>query len=143
MEKDKAYLDPMVFSFPVRVYYEDTDAGGVVYHASYLRFFERARVESLRELGLELNYLISQEDCQFVVREIQVEFLKPAYLDQSLVIYSKMTEVSGPKIRYNQQLRLKSEKDDLLCCAEVLLVCLNSRFQPRRVPKVLMRGVTA
>lgn len=129
------------FVFPVRVYYEDTDAGGVVYHASYLRFFERARVESLREIGVELKELLSGHKCQFVVRAIETDFLRPARLDQLLCVVTQVLEVRHASIRYHQKVYLDSTDGLLICSAKVWLVCLDPNWRPMRVPGVIIRGL--
>ena len=83
-----------IHSFPVRVYYEDTDAGGIVYYANYLRFAERARTEALRLCGFDQSDLMSDHQMAFVVRRCNVDFLKPAMLDDLLTIETRLTDIS-------------------------------------------------
>ena len=80
------------FSWPVRVYYEDTDAGGVVFYANYLKFFERARTEMLRSAGFEQDRLLSEESVIFVVRSISVDYLKPARFNEQIEVSAKIIE---------------------------------------------------
>ncbi|MFT8247044.1 tol-pal system-associated acyl-CoA thioesterase [Roseomonas sp. BN140053] len=84
--------------FPVRVYFEDTDAGGVVYHANYLRWAERARTESLRAMGLPHQLLIERHNLFLVVRRIEVEYLRPARLDDALVIETRVERLGGASL---------------------------------------------
>lgn len=103
--------------FPVRVYYEDTDAGGVVYHARYLHFFERARTEFLRSAGFSQQQLLAQ-NLAFVVKKMTLDYKLPARLDDLLVVESKISELKGVKIVFLQQLY----KDDVCLCESVVTV---------------------
>jgi acyl-CoA thioester hydrolase len=123
---------------PIRIYYEDTDAGGIVYHANYLKFFERARVESLRSLGFELTSLLHNDDAQFVVSSVQLEYLQSAHLDQLLYVVTEITEVRGASIRYKQSLCSETTEGTLYCQAHIRLACLNSQKRPRRLPGALL-----
>ncbi|AGH38125.1 thioesterase [Bibersteinia trehalosi USDA-ARS-USMARC-188] len=89
--------------FPIRVYYEDTDAGGVVYHARYLHFFERARTEFLREKGFSQQQLLA-ENLAFVVKKMEIDYKIPAKLDDFLVVESQILELKGAKIVFSQRL---------------------------------------
>ena len=88
------------FQWPVRVYYEDTDAGGVVYYANYLRFFERARTEMLRASGFEQDQLIDQHQIVFAVRSIEVDYLLPARFNQSLLVNVEISQFRGVSILF-------------------------------------------
>lgn len=92
-------------SFPVRVYYEDTDAAGIVYYANYLRFAERARTESLRFGGIDQSELLSGEGIGFVVRRCTVDFLKPAMLDDLLTIQTRLTDIGRVSVHMHQVIR--------------------------------------
>lgn len=102
--------------FPVRIYYEDTDAGGVVYHARYLHFFERARTEFLREKGFSQQALLAQ-NLAFVVKKMEIDYKIPARLDDFLIVESKIIELKGAKIVFQQRL-LKEE----ICLSEATVV---------------------
>lgn len=115
-------LTEKVFQFPVRVYYEDTDAGGVVYHARYLHFFERARTEYLRTLNFSQQTLINERNIAFVVKTVTIDYRLPARLDDLLVVESEISEVRGAAILFTQCLK----KDELvLCTATVKVGCVD------------------
>lgn len=126
---------------PIRVYYEDTDAGGMVYHANYLKFFERGRVESLRKQGFELNALLNEHDAHFVVHSMEIEFLSPARLDQLLYVTTEVVEVRKASIRYNQIAYLEAIEGRVLCRAKVKLACLNKQDRPRGLPEILSQEI--
>lgn len=125
----------------LRVYHGDTDAVGVVYHANYLRFFEQARVEALREAGLELNDLLKNHDTLFAVRSLEMSFLQPARLDQLLYVVTEITEVKHASILYNQEIHLDAEDGPLLCQAKLCLACLNTELRPRGLPQLLLQNI--
>jgi acyl-CoA thioester hydrolase len=91
--------------YAVRVYYEDTDAGGVVYHATYLRFAERARTEALRDVGIPHAELVRQFASMFVVRRIEVDYLRPAHVDDSLIVLTELLSVGGATVTLRQDIR--------------------------------------
>src|SRR5579872_1943212 len=92
-------------SFPVRVYYEDTDAGGIVYYANYLKFAERARTEALRLAGFDQSELKHEQKIAFVVRRCECDFLKPAFLDDLLTIETRLNDISKVSMRMRQTIR--------------------------------------
>ena len=123
------------FSWPVRVYYEDTDAAGVVYYANYLRYFERARTEWLRTLGFEQIDLATQFGIVFVVRSINVEYLLPARFNDALSICVELGSVGASRIVLIQ--RVAGEKG-LLVEARVRLACVNiAAMKAVRIPALL------
>ena len=91
--------------YPVRVYYEDTDAGGVVYHATYLRYAERARTEALREAGIPHAEMLQRFTLMFVVRRVEVDYLRPARLDDSLTVVTEPLAVGGATVTLRQDVR--------------------------------------
>ena len=120
------------FSWPVRVYYEDTDAGGVVYHANYLTFMERARSEWLSHLDLEHGPLAEQHDTLFVVRAVQVDYLRPARLSDLLAVDVAIAGVRRSSIVFRQSIR---RGDEVLVTGEVVVVAVSaSAFRPCAVP---------
>lgn len=129
----------MEYILPIRVHYEDTDVGGIVYHANYLKFFERGRVEGFRSQGVELSSLLKNHDAQFVVKSVELDFMQPARLDQLLYVVTKVVEVRHASIRYNQKVHLESVDGPLLCQANICLACLNSQLRPRGLPESLSR----
>lgn len=113
-----------VYEHPVRVYYEDTDVGGIVYYANYLKFAERARTELLREHGFDQSVLIETDHVAFAVKECQATFNKPAHLDDALVVRTRITELSGASFRMTQEI---CREDDVLVAINVRLACLNTK----------------
>lgn len=118
---------------PVRVYYEDTDAGGVVYHARYVAFCERARSDCLRLLGINQSEL---PDLFFVVRRMTCDFQRPARLDDLLEIHTRFTEMAGARIEIAQQVMLNGNS---IFRAEVTIALVDGRGRPRRLPEDLAR----
>ncbi len=112
------------FKWQVRVYYEDTDAGGVVFYANYLRFMERARTEWLRSVGFEHEQIINEHGLIFAVRNVTIDYKKPARLDDLLTVTSKLKSNRGASIIFQQS--INNEKDELLTQAEVKVACLNA-----------------
>ncbi|WP_300005921.1 tol-pal system-associated acyl-CoA thioesterase [uncultured Cedecea sp.] len=129
-------MSSSLFSWPVRVYYEDTDAGGVVYHASYIAFYERARTEMLRKQGFSQQMLLA-EHVAFVVRKMTVEYLAPARLDDLLEIQSEVKSMRGASMVFSQ--RIVNAENQVLNQAEVLIVCVDlSLMKPRALPKSIV-----
>ena len=129
--------DPKMFTFPVRVYYEDTDAGGVVYHAKYLNFFERCRTEWLRQLGYEQDELRADHNTLFVVSSLNINYLQPALFNQQLKVTAEVTEVGASRLIMEQQiLRAKGTKNlEAIVQGGVTLACVDSeKFKPKRIP---------
>jgi acyl-CoA thioester hydrolase len=125
------------FSWPIRVYWEDTDGGGVVYHASYLRFLERARTEWLRHLGIGQQALRETQDLVFAIRSVRIEFLGPARLDDELTVSVELVEARRASLRFHQTLRRNSDAT-LLVEADVRAACLTaSAFRPCPIPSGL------
>ncbi|MBF8292658.1 MAG: 4-hydroxybenzoyl-CoA thioesterase [Steroidobacteraceae bacterium] len=123
------------FMFPVRVYWEDTDASGVVYHASYLRFMERARSEWLRAIGMDQATLIRDERLQFVVVEAQIRYHRPARFDDQLQVSVLVTEKGGASVTMTQEIRRGSADGELLVSATIRAACLDSdSLKPRPLP---------
>lgn len=128
------------FSFPITVYWEDTDAGGVVYHASYLRFLERARTEWLRALGVSQSLLRERLDRVLVVRALRLEFLKPARLDDRLAATVGLLECRRASLRLAQRI---DRGEEVLIEAEVRVACLAaSDFRPRPLPDEVLAALS-
>lgn len=121
-------------SAPIRVYWEDTDAGGVVYHASYVRFMERGRTEFLRALGLTQTELHAQTGVLFVVRKITLDYLAPSILDDLLEVRTQVSAIGGASLTFIQHVM---REGTLLAAAEVVCVCVGSDKRPARVPETL------
>jgi acyl-CoA thioester hydrolase len=126
--------DGTVFHWPIRVYYEDTDAGGVVYHASYIRYLERARTEWLRAAGIAQSQLAAERGLLFAVSEIDVRFRAPARLDDTLLATCRLERRGGASLRFRQELR-RERDGELLVSADVRAGCLDAAtFRPRPIP---------
>jgi acyl-CoA thioester hydrolase len=110
------------FSWPLRVYYEDTDSGGVVYYANYLRFLERARTEWLRALGFGQAKLLAETGLAFAVRSLSAEYLKPARLDDELLVASRVESHGRVQVVFDQRI-LRGE--ETLLAAKVRIACLD------------------
>ncbi|GDX59585.1 MAG: Acyl-CoA thioesterase YbgC [Nitrosomonadaceae bacterium] len=120
------------FSLPVRVYYQDTDAGGVVYHSNYLNFMERARYEWLREMGFDIHSLVQVNKVIFMIRSLSIEYFKPALLDDSLQVSVKVKELGRSRLTLCQEV-LRGQT--LLAGAVVNAVCVGvDTLKPVSVP---------
>jgi acyl-CoA thioester hydrolase len=117
--------------FPLRVYFEDTDAGGIVYYANYLRFAERARTEMLRSAGIESGHLMRQDNITLTVKTCHVDYQKPAHLDDALKVYSRIIKVGGASF-YGQQ-KIKCYGSELVNI-QIKLACVNIHGKPTRLP---------
>lgn len=123
------------FYWPVRVYYEDTDHGGVVYHANYLKFMERARSEWLRSFGLEQDQLMAEHGILFAVHQMTLDFKAPALFNQQLNVSVELCDSNRVTLDFHQQVRLN---DKVYCQAQVRVVCLDAQTKkPRRMPPTL------
>lgn len=127
-----------VFALPVRVYFQDTDAGGVVYHASYVNFMERARTEWLRAHGYSNAGLMKEFGVVFVVRSLKLDYLKPALLDDLLAVTAQIKSAGRSRVALLQEVR--RGEDEVMVEGEVHLVCVNVQtFKPVSVPDVLRK----
>lgn len=121
-----------MFLWPISVYYEDTDAGGVVYHSNYLKFFERARTEWLKSMGISQTALLA-DDIAFVVKRAELDFRIPARFEQSLTVESEVIEMRKTSLTFRQ--RLMDDDGNCYCQADVLVVCVAlSRMRPKAIP---------
>ena len=127
------------FHHPMRVYWEDTDAGGIVFYANYLKFFERARTEWLRALGHSQQEMVETTGCMFVVQDTHVRYLRPARLDDLLVVTVDVTERGKASLRIRQQAwcadRLLAEGDIRIGCVE------RASMKPTRIPGPILEAI--
>ena len=131
------------FSWSVRVYYEDTDLGGVVYHANYLRFMERARTEWLRTLGFEQDVLREQHGVQFVVVGAKLEFTRPARFNDELKVSVSVKERGRASLVFAQEIRL-SAGHTRICSGEMRVACVDiGNFKPCPLPKAILAELDA
>lgn len=115
-----------------RVYYEDTDAGGVVYHANYLKFAERARTDMLRSLQINQSELRQEQGILFVVRNISIDFIKPAHLDNLLEVRTSVVKMANAKMELLQEIFCDEKR---LSSLDVTVVCVNNEFKPTKIPQ--------
>lgn len=118
--------------FPVRVYYEDTDAEGIVYYVNYLKYAERARTEMLRLTGREQFAMLKEEGIGFTVRSCTADYLSPAHLDDALEVHSTVNDVQGASLRISQRIW---RADRLLCDLRFRIAVMNRDGRPARMPK--------
>lgn len=121
---------------PVRVYWEDTDAGGIVYYANYLRYAERGRTELLRALGVEQRALAAETGLVFAVRRVEADYLAPARLDDALDVATSVSEARGASAVMRQEIRRGGET---LVRLRVVIACVGERGRPTRFPPALAR----
>ena len=149
------------FIFPIRVYYEDTDSGGVVYYANYLKFMERARTEYLRHLGFEQDEIIANEGVMFAVRSLTLDYLKPARFNQLLNVSAQLAQIGKASLLFAQRVELaagdpshagrdavndatQGAVSDILCAGQVKIACLDTRtLRPTAIPPRILREITS
>lgn len=125
------------FSWPVRVYYEDTDAGGVVYYANYLRYLERARTEMLRALGFEQDKLAQDHNIIFIVCKVTIDYLKPAIFNEELTVNARIAGLRKASMLFEQT--ILNKQNDLLCQAEIRIACINNKtMKPVSIPAFII-----
>ena len=129
-----------VSSLDVRIYYEDTDAGGVVYHANYLRYMERGRTEALRSLGFEQRNLKEEDDMVFALTRTDIRYRRPAMLDDLLTIKSELIVAKGAKMVFEQRIY---RGDTLLVDADITLACISTAGRPKRIPPQILARILA
>jgi len=134
----------MAFCWPVRVYIEDTDAGGIVYYAGYFRFLERARTEWLRSLGYSQEALRT-DDVLFVVREVQAKYLLPARLDDELMVSVRVESSRRASLVLAQQVfrRRNGGEDECLLQATITIACMNHAGRPKGIPAAVLKAMTS
>ncbi|WP_144214039.1 tol-pal system-associated acyl-CoA thioesterase [Shewanella donghaensis] len=127
----------MMFTWPISIYYEDTDAGGVVYHSNYLNFFERARTEWLKAMGVNQSKLLA-EDIAFVVKHAELDFKVAARFEQNLTVESRVIELKKASLVFKQC--LVDDKGTIYCEATIIVACIAlSRMRPRAIPSNIVQ----
>ncbi|MDJ0863599.1 MAG: tol-pal system-associated acyl-CoA thioesterase [Gammaproteobacteria bacterium] len=130
----------MTFSWPVRVYYEDTDAGGVVYYANYLKFMERARTEWLRQLGFEQDDLRQRDGVLFIVQHVDLDYLKPGRFNDLLQVSVRIRRRGRASMELAQE--VTRSPGELLCSGMVRIVCVDAAsLRPRPVPADVLKEI--
>ena len=118
----------------IKVYYEDTDSGGVVYYSNYLKFLERARTELINTIGLSNKILLDEYKTLIIVKSCNIEYMKPAKLEDKLLIYSSIESFNKASFIMIQNIK---KKDDLIIKAKLKLVTVNKEGKPIKIPSVL------
>ena len=130
------------FYWPVRVYYEDTDSGGVVYYANYLKFMERARTERLRAMGFEQDQLRKDQGILFTVHSVKVDFRRPALFNDALEVSAEISEQRRASLTFFQEIRRSSESH-VLCGGYIRIACVDARtFKPTSIPEFIRSELT-
>jgi acyl-CoA thioester hydrolase len=125
------------FKLQVRVYYEDTDAGSVVYHSNYLKFMERARTEWLRHIGFEQDILIEENEILFAVRHINIDFHKPAHFNELLNVKTHITDQRKASLVFEQI--IFNQTEEIICKARIKIACLNYKtMKPEPIPETII-----
>ena len=138
----------MAFEFPIRIYWEDTDAGGIVFYANYLKFFERARTEWLRSLGIAQQTLREQTGGIFVVTSAQLDYLRPSRLDDQLIVTAKLQSAGRASLTIQQQALLVNTNDPaisptLLCTGEIRIGWVDgTSMRPTRIPNRILEQLS-
>jgi acyl-CoA thioester hydrolase len=127
------------FSLPIRIYFEDTDSGGVVYHSNYLKFMERARTEWLSAVGIDQRHLQQDNHIMFVVHRIDIQYKLPARFNDHLIVKSELKDIGSSKIEFRQMIYRENE---MLIDASVDVACIDSeKFKPVRIPPTIKQAM--
>lgn len=130
------------FAFPVRVYWEDTDAGGIVYYANYLKFMERARTELLRTFGIHQSRLVQEQGIIFAIVSVNVEYRLPARLDDLLMVTCEVATEGRASFKFEQNVWRERVGGELLTTGRTRVACLDHKnLRPRRLPEALVQGI--
>lgn len=127
-------------NYSIQIFFEDTGADGIVYHANYLKYMERARTTFLQEKGLSLPALLDTFGIQFVVRSIQIDYSKPVRLQQKLIVVTELLDCRKASLIFKQRLYFdpKDEKT-IICSGEVVIACTNLQLKPCGIPEAVAR----
>ncbi len=130
----------LISTLPVRIYYEDTDAGGIVYYANYLKFFERGRTELLREFNIEQDLLL-EKNIAFVVKKVEMDFVKSARFNQLVSVKTEVISCRKASLRFKQE--ILHESGELLCQATTLIACINlQEMKPMPIPAEIIKVIS-
>jgi acyl-CoA thioester hydrolase len=142
MDGDSLFeVDMSEFVWPVRVYYEDTDAGGLVYYANYLKFLERARTEWLRRLGFEQDRLMQEYGIIFAVRQVELGYHRPARFNELLEVSASIARRGKASLTFYQEVR-RQRDHSLLCSGQIKIACLDrDAMRPTPIPDLLLQEI--
>ena len=124
----------------IRVYYEDTDAGGIVYYANYFKFTERGRTELLRDLGVSQSEILKKYDIKFIVHSVSMKYINPAFLDDQLTVETKINNLKKASVDFNQNIYkvLNNKKIDIVK-SKCRIVCINSNLKINPIPDLILK----
>jgi acyl-CoA thioester hydrolase len=126
------------FTWPIRVYYEDTDSGGVVYYANYLKFLERARTEWLRSLGFEQDSLAREANILFIVHSLTLTFSRPARFNDMLEVLCRIDSIKGASLIFEQKILRAGKPAEILCSGRTKVACVHAdSLKPRPIPRMI------
>ena len=125
----------------IRVYYEDTDAGGIVYYANYFKFTERGRTELLRDLGVSQSEMLKKYDIKFIVHSVSMKYINPAFLDDQLTVETKINNLKKASVDFNQNIYkvLNNKKIDIVK-SKCRIVCINSNQKINAIPDLILKN---
>ncbi|MDA1283504.1 MAG: tol-pal system-associated acyl-CoA thioesterase [Proteobacteria bacterium] len=126
------------FNFSIKIYYEDTDAEGVVYYANYLKFIERARTKMINACGTSLKILHTEHDCRFIVKICNLDYIKSANLEDILQVRTSLEKISNASFILNQNI---FRNEDLILKAEIVIVCIDKHHKPSKIPNFLKEKI--
>jgi acyl-CoA thioester hydrolase len=130
------------FAAHYRIYYEDTDSGGVVYYANYLKFFERARTDFLRSRGISQDKLSNEDGILFVVKRCEIDYIIPARLDDLILVSVKLTKLGAASIIMEQSIFKNNDEKNLLTKMKVEIVCIDAKsFKPKKISKEIKNKI--
>ena len=124
----------MMYEFKLKIYYEDTDSGGVVYYANYLKFTERARTNLINDLGFSLKKLNDDHDCLFIVKKMNCDYLHSAKLEDELIVQSKFLKINNASFELEQNILRNNQ---IIFTSEIIMVCVSPLGQPKKIPQDL------
>ena len=123
-----------MFEFKLKIYYEDTDSGGVVYYANYLKFTERARTNLINDLGYSLKKLNDDHDCLFIVKKLNCDYIHSAKLEDELIVQSKFLKINNASFELEQNILRNNQ---IIFTSEIIMVCVSPLGQPKKIPQDL------
>jgi|TARA_B110000444_G_C18680887_1_gene519689 acyl-CoA thioester hydrolase len=124
----------------IRVYYEDTDAGGIVYYANYFKFTERGRTELLRDIGVSQSEMLKKYDIKFIVHSVSMEYINPAYLDDQLTIETSINKLKKASIDFSQNIyNISNDKKIDIAKSKCRIVCINSSLKINPIPDLILK----
>jgi len=133
----------VTYQYSLQIFYEDTDAGGVVYHANYVKFMERARTVLLQQKGLSFSALMDNFGVQFIVRSIMISYEQPARLQQNITVVTELTKIGRASLHFSQGIYFEPrDPKTRICTGEVVIVSTNLQFKPCAIPQRVLKELS-